>query len=106
MSGRRGDSWSMRTVTRARLPGGEAAVHRDSLAGDERGRVGTEPDHRLGDLLGPANSPNWLEPGHTFLEPGIAGQEGAGHASSDIAGADRVDPDALAGVLQRSGLGE
>ena len=80
------------------------AVGGQGRSGDEAGFVGGEEHHAARDLLGLA------EPAHRNLRQDRLFQHVLGHGhhhfGRDIAGADRVDGDALVGVLLRQRLGE
>src|SRR5439155_27214666 len=86
--------------------GGLAAVDDHCVADRERRLVGAQPEHRGGDLLGPAHAADRLlgdDGGAAFV--GVAG-EAAHHLGVDNSGADGVDADVLGGVVERGGLGQ
>src|SRR6266542_1320719 len=80
-----------------------ATVDGDDGAGDVRGKVGTEPKYRVGDLAG-------------LTDPALRGELarlalGLRTGRLEVVGEDRarrqgVDPDALVGIVQGGDLGE
>src|SRR4051812_10671299 len=102
-----GDQAALRASVSARVgtaSRGLAAVDDHGVADRERGLLGAQPDHGGGDLLRAPHAADGLlgdDRGAAFV--GVAG-EAAHHLGVDDAGADRVDADALGGVVERGGL--
>jgi hypothetical protein len=84
----------------------EFAIDGEGVADDERCRVAAQPDDGLGDLLGAAQSSERDGPRHHPLDLRVAAHEPFQHRRPGAAGADRVHPDALPGVLERGRPGQ
>src|SRR5215207_1787518 len=76
------------------------------MSDDEGRRVRTQPDDRVGNLLGPAHSSDRLLRGDLLPSFGSAVGEAVHHRGGDVSGGDGVDADVLRGVVERRRPGQ
>src|SRR3546814_17670863 len=94
------------TRTDTRLPYTTLFRSRDGRAGEIGTVVAGQEQRRAGDLVRLAGAAERGAAAHPVHRLGIGENPGPEHVGGDAAGADGVDPDAMAGEFDRHRLGE
>src|SRR5690606_37360718 len=80
----------------------QAAVDRQCVTGDERRAARAEPNHGLGNFIGPAHPPHRLEADELFFHFRISPRDTVHHLGVNYSGANRVHANAALSVFERS----